>query len=146
MQVRPTWEAEHQAFTVSSSALPFFVNSNEWHLDASVAAAGRSKILHLVVYVPAAHECPLHFKLPSGKLSPTDGFTVPSWGGVVVWNPPNCSRCAYRRSLGLPGPHSEIVALRLASWAVTHFSIYLLSWLAIEPETISSNISTRKRS
>ncbi|KAG0496719.1 hypothetical protein HPP92_001410 [Vanilla planifolia] len=31
--------------------LPFFVNSNEWHLDTSIAATGRSKILHFVVYI-----------------------------------------------------------------------------------------------
>lgn len=34
---------------------PYFfvkqVNSNEWHLDTSVAAGGRSKILQFVVYI-----------------------------------------------------------------------------------------------
>jgi hypothetical protein len=30
------------------------VNSNEWHLDTSVAAGGRSKVLQLVVYITSA--------------------------------------------------------------------------------------------
>jgi GPI-anchor transamidase subunit S len=27
------------------------VNSNEWHLDTSISATGRSKVLQFVVYV-----------------------------------------------------------------------------------------------
>ncbi|GAQ90557.1 phosphatidylinositol glycan class S [Klebsormidium nitens] len=107
-QVRPTWDPQHQAYIVPHSDLPFFVNSHEWHLDTSVASAGRSKLLHFAVYVPAADECPLHFKLPNGKLSPTDGFTVPSWGGVVVWNPPQCSRNASSDTGPRTIPSSEL--------------------------------------
>ncbi|RZC77928.1 hypothetical protein C5167_002168 [Papaver somniferum] len=68
------------------------VNSNEWHLDTSIAAGGRSKVLQFVVYVPSAEECPLQLQLPSGKISTTNGFISPMWGGVIVWNPPRCFR------------------------------------------------------
>jgi hypothetical protein len=53
------------------------VNANEWHLDSSSAAAGRSKLLHFAIYVPAAKECPLHLQLSTGRISQTNGFTSP---------------------------------------------------------------------
>uniref|UniRef100_A0A0E0CBU4 GPI transamidase component PIG-S n=1 Tax=Oryza meridionalis TaxID=40149 RepID=A0A0E0CBU4_9ORYZ len=67
------------------------VNSNEWHLDTSISATGRSKVLQFVVYIPSARECPLYLQLPDGELSKTNAFISPMWGGVVIWNPPGCS-------------------------------------------------------
>ncbi|MFS7954058.1 putative phosphatidylinositol-glycan biosynthesis class S protein [Helianthus anomalus] len=84
------WDDEHESHIFSTKDLPFFVNSNEWHLDTSIAAGGRSKILQFVVYVPSANECPLRLQLPNGEISVTNGFISPTWGGVVVFNPPNC--------------------------------------------------------
>ncbi|KAK9049596.1 hypothetical protein SSX86_031435 [Deinandra increscens subsp. villosa] len=84
------WDDEHESHIFSTKDLPFFVNSNEWHLDTSIAAGGRSKILQFVVYVPSANECPLRLQLPNGDISVTNGFISPTWGGVVVFNPPNC--------------------------------------------------------
>ncbi|CAA0815204.1 GPI transamidase component PIG-S-related [Striga hermonthica] len=81
------WDDKLGSFIFTAKDLPFFVNSNEWHLDASVAAGGRSKILHFVLYVPSASECPLQLRLPNGDISPTHGFISPMWGSVVVWNP-----------------------------------------------------------
>ncbi|XP_020595004.1 GPI transamidase component PIG-S-like [Phalaenopsis equestris] len=79
--------------------LPFFVNSNEWHLDTSIAAAGRSKILQIVLYVPSRNECPLILQLPDGQTSKTNGFISPMWGGVIVWNPPECSAKSQNNTL-----------------------------------------------
>ena len=31
---------------------------------------------------PSAH-------CPAGNLAPTDSYVIPSWGGVVIYNPPN---------------------------------------------------------
>ncbi|KAL6565075.1 hypothetical protein OROMI_016525 [Orobanche minor] len=76
--------------SVESQIFLSLVNSNEWHLDTSVAAGGWSKILHFVVYVPSARECPLLLQLPSGEISTTNGFISPMWGSVVVWNPSAC--------------------------------------------------------
>ncbi|CAM0884224.1 unnamed protein product [Alopecurus aequalis] len=76
---------------LSMGDIPFFVNSNEWHLDTSLSATGRSKVLQFVVYVPSARECPLYLQLPDGELSKTNAFISPMWGGVVIWNPPSCS-------------------------------------------------------
>uniref|UniRef100_A0A0A9A412 GPI transamidase component PIG-S n=1 Tax=Arundo donax TaxID=35708 RepID=A0A0A9A412_ARUDO len=76
---------------LSMGDIPFFVNSNEWHLDTSISATGRSKVLHFVVYIPSARECPLYLQLPDGGLSKTNAFISPMWGGVLIWNPPDCS-------------------------------------------------------
>ncbi|XP_075490770.1 uncharacterized protein LOC142529198 isoform X1 [Primulina tabacum] len=84
------WNDQLGSYIFSAKDLPFFVNSNEWHLDTSVAAGGRSKILQFVVYVPSASECPLLLQLPDREISMTNGFISPMWGGVLVWNPPGC--------------------------------------------------------
>ncbi|PIN03709.1 GPI transamidase complex, GPI17/PIG-S component [Handroanthus impetiginosus] len=84
------WDDKLGSYIFTTNDLPFFVNSNEWHLDTSVAAGGRSKILHIVVYVPSATECPLLLQLPNGEISMTNGFISPMWGSVVVWNPSAC--------------------------------------------------------
>ncbi|KAK9137156.1 hypothetical protein Sjap_007750 [Stephania japonica] len=86
------WDEKLSSFIFSTKDLPFFVNSNEWHLDTSIAAGGRSKVLQFVVYIPSAEECPLLLQLPNGEISSTNGFISPMWGGVVVWNPPGCSK------------------------------------------------------
>ncbi|KAL5228410.1 hypothetical protein ABZP36_016675 [Zizania latifolia] len=80
------------ATVLTMGDIPFFVNSNEWHLDTSISATGRSKVLQFVVYIPSARECPLYLQLPDGKLSKTNAFISPMWGGVVIWNPPSCSK------------------------------------------------------
>ncbi|KAF7153531.1 hypothetical protein RHSIM_Rhsim01G0254300 [Rhododendron simsii] len=85
------WDSELESYIFSTKDLPFFVNSNEWHLDTSIAAGGRSKVLHVVVYVPSAKECPLLLQLPNREISRTNSFISPMWGGVIVWNPPGCS-------------------------------------------------------
>lgn len=84
------WDEQLGSYIFSTKNLPFFVNSNEWHLDTSVAAGGHSKILQFVVYVPSASECPLLLQLPNGEISMTNGFISPMWGSVLVWNPPGC--------------------------------------------------------
>ncbi|KAL3531098.1 hypothetical protein ACH5RR_010420 [Cinchona calisaya] len=84
------WDDKLTSHVFSTKDLPFFVNSNEWHLDTSTAAGGRSKILQFVVYIPSSRECPLLLQLPNEEFSPTNGFISPMWGGVVVWNPPAC--------------------------------------------------------
>uniref|UniRef100_A0A0D6R401 GPI transamidase component PIG-S n=2 Tax=Araucaria cunninghamii TaxID=56994 RepID=A0A0D6R401_ARACU len=84
------WDEQLASYVFHVDDLPFFVNSNEWHLDTSVAAAGRSKILQFAIYIPSSLECPLRLKLPNGKLSATNGFTSPGWGGIIVLNPLSC--------------------------------------------------------
>ncbi|CAH9138743.1 unnamed protein product [Cuscuta epithymum] len=93
------WDEKLGSYIFSIKDLPFFVNSNEWHLDTSTGAGGRSKILHFVVYVPSAEEYPLQLQLPNGKLSSTNGFISPMWGGVIVWNPPAISKTSRMQSL-----------------------------------------------
>nr|XP_033514049.1 GPI transamidase component PIG-S isoform X2 [Nicotiana tomentosiformis] len=85
------WDDKQGSYIFSTKDLPFFVNSNEWHLDTSTAAGGRSKVLHFVLYVPSAKECPLKLQFPNGEISMANGFISPMWGGIIVWNPPACS-------------------------------------------------------
>ncbi|XP_006297237.2 GPI transamidase component PIG-S [Capsella rubella] len=87
-----SWDEQLQSYIFRTSDLPFFVNSNEWHLDTSAGASGRSKILQFVVYIPSGSECPLLLQLPNGEISKTNGFISPMWGGVIVWNPGNCDK------------------------------------------------------
>ncbi|KAF8388441.1 hypothetical protein HHK36_027111 [Tetracentron sinense] len=84
------WAIKWDPLIVLVSGKPILVNSNEWHLDTSIAASGRSKILQVVVYIPSANECPLRLQLPNGEISITNGFISPMWGGVIIWNPPSC--------------------------------------------------------
>lgn len=84
------WDEQLASYVLHVNDLPFFVNSNEWHLDTSVAAAGRSKILQFAIYIPSALECPLRLKLPNGEISETNGFISPGWGGIIVLNPLSC--------------------------------------------------------
>nr|XP_010927561.1 GPI transamidase component PIG-S isoform X1 [Elaeis guineensis] len=93
------WDKKLGSYIFTMRDLPFFVNSNEWHLDTSITAAGQSKVLQFVVYVPSARECPLVLQLPDGETSKTNGFISPMWGGIVVWNPPMCSKDSQRTYL-----------------------------------------------
>ncbi|CAL2280180.1 unnamed protein product [Prunus armeniaca] len=86
------WDDKWDSYIFSTKDLPFFVNSNEWHLDTSIAAGGRSKMLHFVIYIPSAKECPLLLQLPDGEISKTNSFISPMWGGVIVWNPQTCRK------------------------------------------------------
>ncbi|XP_062021543.1 uncharacterized protein LOC133738111 [Rosa rugosa] len=86
------WDDNWDSYIFSTKDLPFFVNSNEWHLDTSIAAGGRSKMLHFVVYIPSAKECPLLLQLPDGQISKTNSFISPMWGGVIVLNPQSCRK------------------------------------------------------
>lgn len=90
------WDNKLSSFVFGTKDLPFFVNSNEWHLDTSIAAGGRSKILQFVVYIPSTKECPLLLMLPNGDISETNGYISPMWGGVIVLNPPSCSNSGGR--------------------------------------------------
>ncbi|KAF0916402.1 hypothetical protein E2562_007503 [Oryza meyeriana var. granulata] len=94
---------------LSMGDIPFFVNSNEWHLDTSISATGRSKVLQFVVYIPSARECPLYLQLPDGELSKTNAFISPMWGGVVIWNPPGCSLGSKPREILDKMPSQELM-------------------------------------
>ncbi|PKU81425.1 hypothetical protein MA16_Dca015830 [Dendrobium catenatum] len=50
-------------------------------------------------YVPSRNECPLLLQLPNGQISKTNGFISPMWGGVIVWNPPECSADSQNKPL-----------------------------------------------
>jgi len=92
------WDEALKAHLVPFKQLPFFVNSNEWHLDTSSAATGRSKLLNFAIYVPAADECPLQMQLSSGRISATNGYTSPGRGGVIIHNPPGCANLVSNKS------------------------------------------------
>ncbi|KAJ3678321.1 hypothetical protein LUZ60_002124 [Juncus effusus] len=93
------WDDKLGGYVLNTGDLPFFVSSNEWHLDTSLSASGRSKVLQFVVYVPSAIECPLYIRTPNGEALQTNAFISPMWGGVVIWNPPACKAHLVRDTL-----------------------------------------------
>ncbi|KAF6266177.1 hypothetical protein COO60DRAFT_1623684 [Scenedesmus sp. NREL 46B-D3] len=62
-----------------------------------VPAAGvlESRVLHFLVYVPAADKSPLLLLGPYGSLRDSNSFWIPSWGGVLVLNLVNETAAAW---------------------------------------------------
>ena len=81
-------DASTGEFKLSADDARRFVDG-DWNLDTSPAQL-RVTPVHFVAYVPAANTCPLTVSLADGSPSPSNGFVVPGWGGVVAWNPPTC--------------------------------------------------------
>ncbi|CAI5481913.1 unnamed protein product [Closterium sp. Yama58-4] len=108
MAAAARWNERAGVHEVQASDLPFVLNADTWHLHASLPlmAHGRSKLLHVVVYIPSLATCPLtiathaptlgsnsnnngHRQEPSAV--PPSGFISPGWGSVILFNPLNCS-------------------------------------------------------
>ncbi|CAN0915350.1 GPI transamidase component PIG-S, partial [Linum grandiflorum] len=91
------WDESSQSYIFSTRDLPFFVNSNEWHLDTSVAAGGRSKILQFVVHTSllqrnSLFSCSFRVEIFLGQMAlylHANCFydLMKMWGGIMVWNP-----------------------------------------------------------
>lgn len=81
-------DASTGEFKLSADDARRFVDG-DWNLDTSPAQLQVTPV-HFVAYVPAANTCPLTVSLADGSPSPSNGFVVPGWGGVVAWNPPTC--------------------------------------------------------
>lgn len=81
-------DAESREFKLPADEAPHFVDG-DWNLDTSPAELQVTPV-HFVAYVPAADRCPLTVSRADGSPSPANGFVVPGWGGVAVWNPPTC--------------------------------------------------------
>lgn len=54
---------------------------------SDAAAPLAPHVLHVLVYVPPPQRSPLVVLTPDGNVSPTNSFSIPSWGGVIVVNP-----------------------------------------------------------
>ncbi|GJP31795.1 hypothetical protein CLOM_g15045 [Closterium sp. NIES-68] len=105
MAAAARWSGQRRVHEMQVGDLPFVVNADTWHLHASLPlmAHGRSKLLHVVVYIPSLTTCPLtiashaptHGTTANNKQGPAgvapSGFISPGWGSVVIFNPLNCS-------------------------------------------------------
>ncbi|URD77274.1 succinate dehydrogenase ubiquinone iron-sulfur subunit [Musa troglodytarum] len=80
------WDEKYGSYIFSLRDLPFFVR-----ISTSQSA--------ILLYVPSAIECPLLLQLPSGEISKTNGFISPMWGGIVIWNPPQCTGDSQKKNL-----------------------------------------------
>ncbi|KAL2611043.1 hypothetical protein R1flu_022735 [Riccia fluitans] len=96
--VKSQWDASHNAYVVPVKQLPFFVTADSLQRSTRMNGIWIHQLPQLdgvsffiLHYVAGAKEYPLHFLRKNGQLSPTDGFTSPGWGGVVVYNPKNLS-------------------------------------------------------
>ncbi|KAJ3026888.1 UNVERIFIED_CONTAM: hypothetical protein HDU68_004901 [Siphonaria sp. JEL0065] len=68
--------------------LPHFINSAEWGFDGS--SVSTSPPINFVIYIPTHSQCPLYIASSDEKNSPlveTNAFSIPQWGGIVVFNP-----------------------------------------------------------
>ncbi|KAI9143134.1 phosphatidylinositol-glycan biosynthesis class S protein [Paraphysoderma sedebokerense] len=68
---------------LTSEDLPHFVNSAEWNL---VSALSNYTQLNFLLYVPSAQYTPLKILNSRGDVLETNAFSVPRWGGVVIYN------------------------------------------------------------
>jgi Phosphatidylinositol-glycan biosynthesis class S protein len=61
-------------------------------------------------------------RCPAGDLAPTDSYVIPSWGGVVIYNPPDPAAGAQ------PPNRPATLVLSSAQLSSAHFSTAELAW------------------
>jgi phosphatidylinositol glycan class S len=44
-------------------------------------------VLHFVLFIPSSRRRPLHISGKDDKISPSNAFLLPQWGGIVIHNP-----------------------------------------------------------
>ena len=90
-RIRPKWSEDHQGYLLNAKTASFFIDS-DWPIDTSVTYTPLDgKPLQFVVYIPPRNECPLYVLDPTGEVSISNSFFVEGWGGVVIFNPSQCS-------------------------------------------------------
>ncbi|KAJ7266892.1 phosphatidylinositol-glycan biosynthesis class S protein-domain-containing protein [Mycena haematopus] len=71
------------SYCLTPEDLTVFVNSAEWSLSSSVS---NDPVLHFIVFIPSASRRPLRILDSNGRLSSSDAFLLPQWGGIVIYN------------------------------------------------------------
>lgn len=72
-----------QSFRVFTTQLPVMISSVESKLGSQVS---QLPSINFLVYLPRKAEHPLFIVDPGDAKSPREGFLVPQWGGVVIYN------------------------------------------------------------
>jgi len=86
----PLFDKQQSLFYLTSSSLPLFINPTEWKLDLTDSST--QPLINFILFVPAKTQSPLHIKNNDGSLSKTNAFSIPQWGGIVIYNPDNSSK------------------------------------------------------
>jgi len=81
----PEFDEKSKTHFLRSSSLPHFVNPYEWKLDFTDTKT--FPMLNFILYIPSKDQNPLKIKLEDGQFSKTNAFTIPQWGGIVIFNP-----------------------------------------------------------
>jgi len=84
----PLYDKQQKKYYLASNSLPTFINPTEWKLDLTDSTT--QPLLNFIVFIPGRNETPLHIVssvTPSIVYSATDSFTIPQWGGVIIFNP-----------------------------------------------------------
>jgi GPI-anchor transamidase subunit S len=82
-------------YSISEEHLPYVITALEKRLGNSIS---NHPLLHLVAYVPACPNAPLHIYQRSGQRASSnnvDAFISPKWGSVIIVNPSNATCLDY---------------------------------------------------
>lgn len=77
--------ADRDAHGLTMEDLTVFVNSAEWTLASS---SSNDPVLHFVLFVPSSHNSPLYILDHEGRVTSSDAFILPQWGGIALLNSP----------------------------------------------------------
>ncbi|XP_023646754.1 GPI transamidase component PIG-S isoform X2 [Paramormyrops kingsleyae] len=82
--VKPRFNRELSAYTLSAESLAHVINPIEAKLGSN--AASSNPVLNFLLYVPDAHHAPLLIQDQGKREVPSNAFHSPRWGGIMVYN------------------------------------------------------------
>ncbi|KAL0994981.1 hypothetical protein UPYG_G00130230 [Umbra pygmaea] len=82
--VNPRYDPALGAYTLNADSLSHVINPVEARLGSS--AASSNPVLNFLLYVPDAHHSPLHITDQRRDPVPSNAFSSPRWGGIMVYN------------------------------------------------------------
>jgi hypothetical protein len=79
---KPKFKEDGKFYYFEKERLPYFIDRNSWGVDLD--SLSTLPTVYFALFVPAQDQTPMKVLLSDGKISKTNGFLVPQWGGVVV--------------------------------------------------------------
>ncbi|XP_010863991.2 GPI transamidase component PIG-S isoform X1 [Esox lucius] len=82
--VNPRYDPTLNAYTLNADSLSHVINPVEARLGSS--AASSNPVLNFLLYVPDSRHSPLHITDHRRHTVPSNAFSSPRWGGIMVYN------------------------------------------------------------